>query len=318
MNTCQLVEEVRSWSRAQHQAGQRIAFVPTLGCLHEGHASLLRRARAENDRVALSVFVNPFQFPSDKYAGYPRRLAADLELAAREGVDLAFVPEVDEMYPGTPSLDALYALQQAEQPVRDDEQFVAGQPFGAAGLRHIRVPRRLVERMDGNQFPWHFDGVASVVARLFEIVEPDVAYFGEKDPQQLAILTRLNAWLPRTVEIRPVPIVREADGMPSSSRNTLLTPEQRRMAATPSAALAHGDELLCAGTSAVAELLRAMREIVAREPGVTLDYLGVVDPLTLEPTQTVRGPALLFVSFFVGGVRLTDSRYFRPTEAART
>ena len=259
-----------------------LALVPTMGALHEGHASLMSAARAENDVVTASVFVNPLQFddPAD-LERYPRTLDADLELLGRAGVDLVFAPSVEEVYPG--------------------------------GLPQVRVSSGTMgTRWEGASRPGHFDGVLTVVAKLFHYAAPPVparfrAYFGQKDAQQVALIRRMAADLNFPVEITAVPIVRSADGLAESSRNRFLDAGQRRSALVLSKALTLLKDRAAAGEPL--DLASAVG-LVAGEPGVDLDYFEVVDPRTLEPLPTdepLDQPALALLAARVGPVRLIDN-----------
>ncbi|MGN8769703.1 pantoate--beta-alanine ligase [Paenibacillus barengoltzii] len=231
----------------------KVALVPTMGYLHEGHASLLRKARAENDLVVLSIFVNPIQFgPNEDFERYPRDPEKDLALAEREGVDFVFLPTVEEMYP---------------EPTRT----------------HIKVDG-LTDVLCGASRPGHFDGVTTVVGKLFHIVQPDRAYFGQKDAQQVAVITRMVEDLNFDVEVIPCPIVREADGLALSSRNVYLSPEERQAALVLSRSLedarakAEGQTPVTAG-----ELREEIREKISAEPLANIDYVEVSDFPELSP-----------------------------------
>ncbi|KAD4059639.1 pantoate--beta-alanine ligase [Arthrobacter yangruifuii] len=261
-----------------------LALVPTMGALHEGHASLMGAARADNDVVTASVFVNPLQFddPAD-LERYPRTLDADLELLGRAGVDLVFAPSEEEMYPGGAPLVRVSA--------------------GAMGTR-----------WEGAVRPGHFDGVLTVVAKLFHLAAPAVparfrAYFGQKDAQQVALIRRMVADLSFNVEVVGVPIVRAADGLAESSRNRFLDAGQRQAALVLSRALQLLKDRAAAGEPLD---LPAAVELVSAQPGVELDYFEVVDPQTLEPLpgdagQPLAGPALALLAARVGPVRLIDN-----------
>jgi pantoate--beta-alanine ligase len=231
----------------------KVALVPTMGYLHEGHASLLRKARAENDLVVLSIFVNPIQFgPNEDFERYPRDPEKDLALAEREGVDFVFLPTVEEMYP---------------EPTRT----------------HIKVDG-LTDVLCGASRPGHFDGVTTVVGKLFHIVQPDRAYFGQKDAQQVAVITRMVEDLNFDIEVIPCPIVREADGLALSSRNVYLSPEERQAALVLSRSLedarakAEGQTPVTAG-----ELREEIREKISAEPLANIDYVEVSDFPELSP-----------------------------------
>jgi len=261
-----------------------LGLVPTMGALHSGHASLAQAARADNDVVVASIFVNPLQFDDpDDLARYPRTLEADLELLGQAGVDIVFAPSEETMYPG-------------------------GQPL-------VRVSSgSLGTRFEGAARPGHFDGVLTVVAKLFHCVQPAVpaefrAYFGQKDAQQVALIRRMVADLNFPVQIYPVPIVRAADGLAESSRNVFLNPEDRSRALVLSQALARLQERAATRRPLDAPAAAAL---IMETPGVELDYFEVVDPLTLEPVPSgagdvLTGPALALVAARVAGIRLIDN-----------
>jgi pantoate--beta-alanine ligase len=253
-----------------------VAIVPTMGYLHQGHLSLVARARAECQGVVVSIFVNPTQFgPSEDFARYPRDLARDLDLCEKAGVDIVFTPPESEMYP----------------PGFSTSVEVTG----------------LQDRWEGSSRPGHFRGVATVVARLFRLALPDRAYFGEKDYQQLQIVTRMARDLALDVEVVPCATVREADGLAMSSRNAYLDQESRRHAIALWEALSAARELAATDEADGEALLAAMRAEIARHPAVALDYVAIVEPATLEPLETVAGAARALIAARVGGVRLIDN-----------
>ncbi len=262
-------------------AGRTVGLVPTMGALHEGHVSLIARARSECDVVAVSIFVNPLQFgdPED-IAHYPRTLEHDLAVCAETGADVAFVPPVIEMYPSWPDTPATTV-----------------------------TVRGVSELWEGASRPGHFDGVATVVAKLFSIAGPCRAYFGEKDFQQLAVVRRLAADLALPVEIVGCPIAREADGVARSSRNVRLTPDERDAAAVLSRALAAGQDAVAEGERSGPAVSRVMRDVVAGEPLVRLDYAVVVDATSLAEADVLADPAAvrLLIAAAVGPVRLIDN-----------
>lgn len=269
---------VREAVRRARTGGLSVGFVPTMGYLHDGHAALLRRARAENGFVVASIFVNPLQFgPREDYRAYPRDLERDARLSAEAGADLLFVPEVAEMYP--------------------------------AGFRtFVEVPG-LSDRLCGASRPGHFRGVATVVTKLLHIVAPDRAYFGQKDAQQLLILRRLVRDLDLDVDLVAVPTVREAGGLAMSSRNTYLSPEERRSALALYRALEAAEALLAAGERSGPALCARMREVLSADPAVRTDYAAAVDPATLDDLERVTDRVLLAVAAHVGRARLIDNLY---------
>jgi pantoate--beta-alanine ligase len=261
------------------RGGASIGFVPTMGAFHEGHRSLMRAARAAHDLVVVSLFVNPLQFgPGEDLDRYPRDPTGDLEVVREEGVDVLFTPGVAEMYPGHP-----------EPP-----------------LTTVHVAS-LSEGLCGTGRPGHFDGVATVVAKLFALVGPCTAYFGRKDAQQLAVVRRLVADLGLPVEVVGCPLVRESDGLALSSRNRNLIPEQRRAATVLYRALRAGADLVMGGERDAGRLRRVVANVATNEELARLEYAEVVGTGDLSPMETLSGEVLVAVAARVGGVRLIDN-----------
>jgi len=266
-------EEMTAWSRAVHGRGERIAFVPTMGALHAGHVKLLEEARPLAERVVLSIFVNPTQFgPSEDFGRYPRDLEGDLAKAAGAGVDLAFVPSPGDMYP--------------------------------RGFQTYLEVRELQRGLDGPHRPGHFVGVATVVCKLFNLVRPDVALFGEKDFQQLAVIRRMVADLDMGIRIVGIPTVREPDGLAMSSRNAYLSPAERSRALSLSRALFAARTRAAGGEQNPVSLVAAARAELDVD---RLDYLELVDARTLEAVTVIDRPCVLAVAAFVGKTRLIDN-----------
>ena len=265
--------EMTAWSLAARARGERIAFVPTMGALHEGHVTLLREARKHGQRVALSIFVNPTQFgPNEDLARYPRDLAGDLAKAAGAGTEVAYVPEVGDVYP--------------------------------AGFQTTVEVGELARGLCGPFRPGHFAGVATVVCKLFNVVRPDAALFGEKDYQQLAIVRRMVTDLDMGIEIVGVPTVREADGLAMSSRNAYLSPAERARALSLSRALFAARDAVAAGArdgTAVVTRARAALDVDR------IDYVDLVDAETLQPITELARPAVLAIAAFIGRTRLIDN-----------
>ncbi|MFZ0198097.1 MAG: pantoate--beta-alanine ligase [Candidatus Sulfotelmatobacter sp.] len=276
MKICDTIRDMRAACRGVRGDGKRLGFVATMGALHEGHLSLVRAAKATCDVVAASIFVNPTQFgPTEDLAKYPRTFDHDRELLEKEGVELLFAPSVPEMYPtGT--------------------------------VTWVEV-EGLSDKLDGRSRPGHFRGVATVVAKLFHIVEPDVAFFGQKDAAQFAIIRRMVRDLNFPVEIAGCPIVREADGLAMSSRNAYLNPQQRKQALVLHRSLLRVRALWEGGEPNAAKLVAAGCEEFAGEKSVRLDYFEIVDADSLDPIETVRQGALVAVAAFVGAIRLIDN-----------
>lgn len=261
--------------------GLRIAVVPTMGYLHEGHLSLLRAARARADVVILTIFVNPTQFgPNEDLSRYPRDEDGDLAKARECGIDLAFCPDVAAMYP--------------------------------AGAQTFIEVRELAKPMCGEKRPGHFAGVATVVTKLFNLTQPHVAFFGEKDFQQLAVIRRMVRDLDQGVEVVGMPIVREPDGLAMSSRNAYLSAGERREALALSAGLAAAEAAFRAGERDATALLASARAPIAAQPSARIDYLELRDADELTPVDTVTRPAVLAMAVFVGMTRLIDNRVLRP------
>jgi pantoate--beta-alanine ligase len=257
--------------------GSTVGFVPTMGAFHEGHRSLMRRAKDERDVTVVSIFVNPLQFGDARdLETYPRDERSDLEAAERAGVDLVFAPSVDEMYP------------RGEPEVTVD-------------------PGPLGERFEGASRPGHFRGVATVVAKLFATVGACSAYFGEKDAQQLAVIRRLVRDLSMPVEVRCCPVVRDPDGLALSSRNRLLSPEQREAATCLFLALSEAAELARGGERDAGKLVAAMAREIGATPHARIDYVAVVDEDTFEELPAIARSARALVAARFGGVRLIDT-----------
>lgn len=279
MEVARTIREVRDYCGSERD--RSLGLVPTMGALHEGHLSLVRMARSKCERVVVSIFVNPTQFgPNEDFSRYPRDLEGDLKLLERGGVNLVFVPSVQEMYP---------------------EQ----------GVTWITV-EGLSDRLCGKSRPGHFRGVATVVAKLFNIVEPDAAFFGQKDAAQVAIIKRMVLDLNMPVAIEVGPIVREEDGLALSSRNAYLSPEQRKQTLVLFRSLNRAKDLFTAGERNVAALIGVAKEEFARMPEVRLDYFEIVDPDELTPFTGITKPALAAVAAFAGSTRLIDNILLEP------
>ena len=276
------IDETRNASRAARRAGKRVGLVPTMGALHEGHLSLVRAARAACDVVAVSIFVNPTQFgPTEDLAKYPRSFEQDRELLEREGVDSLFSPTVEEMYP-------------------------------AGAVTWVSV-EELSGKLDGRSRPGHFRGVTTVVAKLFHIIEPDVAFFGQKDAAQVAVIKRMVRDLNFPIAIEVCPILREPDGLAMSSRNAYLDARQRQQALVLHRSLGTVKELADSGERNAIRLIEAGLAEFAKEPSVRLDYFEIVDPETLDSMEEISRGALVAVAAFVGTTRLIDNLRIEAT-----
>ncbi len=274
MKVTKTVAETRNLVKAWKKEGKSVGLVPTMGFLHEGHASLIKKCREENDIVVVSDFVNPTQFgPNEDLEAYPRDFKRDSDLCESLGADLIFNPEPEEMY-------------------HDPHAFVSIDT--------------LSDTLCGKTRPIHFKGVCTVVSKLFHIVAPDRAYFGQKDAQQLAIIRKMVEDLNFDIEIVGCPIVREADGLAKSSRNTYLSEEERQAALCLSKAVMAGKKAIYTGIRSE-ELLQGMREIIEKEDLAKIDYVSVVDAFTMQPVEKVEKSVLVAMAVYIGKTRLIDN-----------
>ncbi len=277
METVTTIADLRERLAAHRRAGRSIGFVPTMGYLHQGHLTLVNRAKAENAVTVVSIFVNPLQFGANEdLAKYPRDLERDSALLEEAGVDFLFAPGVTDMYP--------HPMQTV-----------------------VDVPK-LGSELEGAARPGHFAGVATVVTKLFNIVQPDAAYFGEKDYQQVAIIRRMVEDLAQPVRIVPVPTVREADGLACSSRNVYLTPAERTAAVIVPRALAEAARLIRSGLRDVAAIEAKIADFIRAEPLAIPEVVALRHPETLAEIDTVAGPVLLLLFVRIGQTRLLDNR----------
>jgi pantoate--beta-alanine ligase len=282
MKTIRSIAALQEEIREAHRRGESVGFVPTMGYFHEGHLSLMRRARQENGLVVVSLFVNSLQFgPNEDFAKYPRDLDRDAQMAEGTGVDLLFHPEAAEMYP--------------------------------EGFQTTVTVGELTEGLCGASRPGHFQGVATVVLKLFHIVQPDRAYFGEKDAQQLRVIRRMARDLNLGLAVVGCPIVREPDGLALSSRNIFLAPAERQAALVLYRTLQRAGELLAAGERDSTALRRELLTVLDGEPLAELDYLAIVDSDTLQPRQPLAGTILVALAVRIGKTRLIDNRTFAIT-----
>lgn len=276
MKVLHRIAEVREYLGPHRLAGRRIGFVPTMGALHEGHRSLMRAARRGCDQVVVSIFVNPTQFgPGEDFDRYPRPVEADMAACNDEGVDALFHPPVSQIYPGGSATTVAVA--------------------------------RLTHGLCGAHRPGHFDGVTTVVAKLFNIVQPDAAYFGQKDAQQAAVIRRMVKDLLWPIEIVVCPTVREADGLALSSRNVYLSKAQRQQAVSLSVALLRARDQILAGQCDVARLVARMREMIEAAGPCTIDYIEIVDAEDLTPLSRACGRCLVALAVRIGDTRLIDN-----------
>lgn len=276
MKVIKTISEVRDIVKDWKKAGLSVGLVPTMGYLHDGHKSLIERACQENDRVVVSIFVNPTQFgPNEDFAAYPRDLERDAALCEAVGASLIFHPEPEEMYGG------------------DFHTYV-----------NMEV---LSETLCGKTRPIHFRGVCTVVTKLFHIVAPDRAYFGQKDAQQLAIIKRMVKDLNFDIEIVGCPIVREKDGLAKSSRNTYLNPEERKAALILSQAIQLGQEMTKNGETDAEKIVQDMKSLIATEPLAKIDYVQAVDAFSMQPVSRMQGSVLVAMAVYIGKTRLIDN-----------
>lgn len=272
----QVVSTVAGLRAARRAMSGAVGLVPTMGYLHEGHLSLVRRARAENAYVIVTIFVNPTQFgPHEDFSRYPRDLPRDLALLEKAGTDLVFTPSVEEVYP-------------------------------SGFCTYVNV-EEITTRLEGEKRPGHFRGVATVVCKLFNLTQPQRAYFGQKDAQQLAVIRRMARDLDFDLEIISCPTVREADGLAMSSRNVYLNPTERRAATVLYRALSAARARYEAGERDGEALRQAMREVLAAEPLARTDYVSLADPASMVELTRVEGTALASLAVYIGQTRLIDN-----------
>ena len=277
MKIATTIAEVRAQVAAWKKEGLTVGLVPTMGYLHEGHASLVDTAVGQCDRVVVSVFVNPTQFgPNEDLEDYPRDFDRDKALLEAHGCHMVFHPSVEEMYP-------------------------------AGAATYVEILSDMPKQLCGKSRPIHFRGVCTVVAKLFHIVTPDKAFFGQKDAQQLAILRRMVRDLSYGIELVGCPIVREADGLAKSSRNTYLSPQERQAALVLSQAVKLGQELVARGERSAVKLVAAMTAHIAAQPLARIDYVEAVDGVTMEPVETLQGTVLVAMAVYIGKTRLIDN-----------
>lgn len=276
MKICYTVDDVRKEVKEWKKQGLSVGFVPTMGYLHEGHRSLMEAARKENDKVVVSIFVNPMQFgPTEDLESYPRDLDKDSKLCEGVGVDLIFHPEPEEMYP--------------------------------EGFCSYVDMNGLTTELCGKSRPIHFRGVQTVVLKLFNIVTTDNAYFGQKDAQQLAVVTRMVKDLSVDTKIHGCPIIREEDGLAKSSRNTYLSEVERQAALILSQSLQVGKALIEQGETDATVVKKAISDKIATEPLARIDYVDVVDFDTITPIEQIKGNTLVAIAVYIGKTRLIDN-----------
>ena len=272
----QVINTIAEMRKLRRQLSEPVGFVPTMGYFHEGHLSLVRQARKENPTVVVSIFVNPTQFgPGEDFQDYPRDLNHDLELLEREKVDIVFVPSEEEMYP------------------RDFNSWVDVE--------------KVTERLEGASRPGHFRGVATICAKLFNIIQPTRAYFGQKDAQQAIVIKKMVADLNMNLEIVVVPTVRESNGLAMSSRNTYLNPEERQAATVLFKALSLARELWHGGEKDADKIRHQMTSLIQKEPLAKIDYVSIADAETMEELKKIDRPAIVFLAIRIGKTRLIDN-----------
>jgi len=271
-----VVEKISDMRRLRRQLAEPVGFVPTMGFLHEGHLSLVRQAGVENPSVVVSIFVNPTQFgPHEDFKSYPRDTKRDLALLEKEGTDVVFIPLAAEMYP---------------------EQFDSWVEVG-----------KVAERLEGACRPGHFRGVTTVCAKLFDIVQPTNAYFGQKDAQQAVVIKKMVADLDMNLEVVTLPTVREPDGLAMSSRNTYLNPEERQAALVLSQSLTLAQQLYARGEKDAERLRQEMIGLIQKQPLAKIDYVSVADGDTLDELDRVKPPAVVSLAVKIGKTRLIDN-----------
>jgi pantoate--beta-alanine ligase len=298
MKIAKTVESVRDLVKAARSQGKKIGLVPTMGALHIGHVSLIRAAAQQTDFVVVSIFVNPTQFcPGEDFEKYPRPLDADCEICEKAGVDVVFAPTPQEMYPQGSSTREIESCRAVSSRIE------AGY---LTGLTWVTV-EKLTEPLCGQFRPGHFRGVTTVCTKLFNIVGPDVAFFGQKDAQQAIVIKRMVADLNMPLEIVICPTVREPDGLAISSRNQYLTPQQRKDATYVYKSLQKCQEMIDAGTTDTRKILIEMRRVLQQIPSAKIEYVSIVDAETLQSVDEISGRILAAVAVQIGSARLIDN-----------
>ncbi len=273
MKTIETIDEMK---QLRQQLAEPIGFVPTMGCFHEGHLALVRKARAENPTVVVSIFVNPTQFgPREDFNSYPHDPQRDLAMLEKEKTDIVFMPSVAEMYP--PKFNSWVEVS------------------------------KVTERLEGASRPGHFKGVTTVVAKLFNIIQPTRAYFGQKDAQQAIVIKKMIADLNMNLEIVTIPTVRDPNGLAMSTRNTCLNPEERQAARVLYRVISLAQQLYAQGEKNAERLRQQMRDPIDEEPLATIDYVSVANPKTLDELDTVKSSALVSLAVKIGSTRLIDN-----------
>ncbi|MGO5074969.1 pantoate--beta-alanine ligase [Clostridium sporogenes] len=280
MNIVYTIKDVKEIIKKWKGENLSIGYVPTMGYLHEGHASLIKKAREENDKVVVSIFVNPIQFgPNEDYSTYPRDLSKDSSLCDKFGADLIFNPEASEMYP-----NKIYS--------------------------HVNVDI-LTENLCGEKRPGHFQGVCTVLTKFFNIITPTRAYFGEKDAQQLAVVKKMVQDLNFPIEIIGCPIIRESDGLAKSSRNTYLSEEERKSALVLNKSLKEALNALKGGERNLNNIKNIIVNMINKEPLAKIDYVNIVDSASLQPVEKIQSSILIAIAVYIGKTRLIDNFTFR-------
>ena len=276
MKIIRSIKEMSNFSQMMHIKGKTIGFVPTMGALHEGHLTLIRQVHKENDIVVVSIFVNPIQFgPKEDYRRYPRNLKLDAQLCEKAGADVIFCPDAQQMYPGS--------------------------------YKTYVIVEDLSDCLCGKLRPGHFKGVATVVTKLFNIVNPDIAYFGQKDAQQAIIVKKTVGDLNIPVQIKVMPTIREKDGLAMSSRNAYLNKEERQDATVLYQALILAKNLIREGNINASDIIRKMRQLINKKKRAQIQYISIVDLKDLKPVDKIRDKVLVALSIWIGKTRLIDN-----------
>ncbi len=280
------IDKMKTYAKIMRKGNRLIGFVPTMGYLHEGHLSLIRAARKQTDVVIVSIFVNPIQFgPSEDFARYPRNIKRDEELCKSCGVDVVFYPRKEDMYP--------------------------------KGFSTYVEVENLTEELCGKSRPGHFRGVTTVVMKLFEIIKPDIAYFGQKDAQQAFVIKKMIEDMNMDITLKIMPTVREADGLAMSSRNTYLTKSERKSATVLYRSLSTAEELIRSGEKNAKNIIKKMRALIEKEPSIKIDYISIVDTKLLKSVPVVKDEVLIALAAFAGKTRLIDNIIVNPKELGK-
>ncbi len=301
------IKEIQDFITGKKENGLTIGFVATLGGLHSGHQTLMRKAKSENDITIISLFLNPMQFRKQQFLNYPCDFAQDKYIAQQTNIEAIFYPAITEMFPYVTTIEKFFRCQNELILERDLNNFTIKAKNDIDIDNIVYVPHKLVNSLDGKLHNWSFDGAATIVYKLFQAIQPDCAYFGEKDIQQLIILQQMAEVYFPAIKVIGVPTLREVDGLPFSSRNSLLSPQAHQIALTATKSIIHGKNMIEKGERQKNIVINEIKAIIASQAEIKIDYLDIVDKYSLQPIEQIKDDIILYIAFFVNQVRLTDT-----------